>query len=686
MKTWLACYFSLLACASAEVKLPSLFSDHAVLMHSAAVPIWGKANPGENVTVAFNGLSAQATADSAGKWKVTLDLRSSGPGPYDLQVNQTTVHDVVVGQTWMMIGQSNAERRLKEAADAPTEIAQAANPLIREFRIERKAFDTPQEDVRGAWQLADPQTTPEFSAVGYYFAKNLQGQINQPIGIINGSWGGTFIEAWMSDAAIDGDPALRAGETARRKEMAEFVPARDRFVKEFGEWLKANAREDKARLETQAFAAPDVSHTEPWVSVTLPGKVAGPGLPKNGAIWIRKELEIPEALRGMVVKLSLGQMTAFEETYWNGKKIFELPYNKLPGANYTHYFQIPPADLHPGKAVLAIRLFAPLDPPDIIAAPTGLTAGPLPLGGEWQAKAEYRLPELSAEAAASAPRPPRQPPSLKASAIFNGVLNPVIPYGIAGILWYQGESNAGIAYQYRTTFPLFIQDLRAKWGRPELPFYFCQLANYMPKRPAPGESGWAELRESQNLALKLPSTAQAVLIDLGEAGDIHPRDKVDVSDRLARIALARQYGREALPYSGPVYDSAVTEGAKMRVKFKEVAGGLVARSLPSRYPISTLLNQSAPLVRNSPESELEGFAICGADRKWVWAQAKIDDASVLVWSEQVPAPAAVRYAWADNPTCNLYNSAGLPASPFRTDDFPVTTQAYRFGLSPQGRF
>jgi sialate O-acetylesterase len=312
--------------------------------------------------------------------------------------------------------------------------------------------------------------------------------------------------------------------------------------------------------------------------------------------------------------------------------------------------------------------------------------GPVPIGGQWLAKAEYSLPALSASELASVPKPPSQPPAMKAAGIFNGVVHPVIPYGIAGMLWYQGESNMGIAYQYRTSFPLFIRDLREKWHQPELPFYFCQLPGNFAKTTLPGESAWAEMRESQSRALSLPNTAQAVIIDLGEAEDMHPRNKADVGARLARIALKRQYGQSQLVDSGPVYDSMAMEGGKIRVRFTHTDGGLVARPLPPTYDVQTLLNRTAPLVPNIPGSELQGFAICGEDHRWVWAEAKIEGDTVLVWSEKVTAPVAVRYAWADNPTCNLYNAADLPAAPFRTDNFPTTTDTKRFGLSPEGRY
>jgi len=668
--------------------VPAIFSDHMVLQKDAAVPIWGKADPGEQVTVSMSGQTVQAAAGSDGKWKLLLDLEKLGAGPFELTVagkNRVVISDVVVGQTWLLSGQSNAEFMLKESADAPAEIARSADPLLRQFKVEKKTSDAPREETKGAWVLAGPQGSPEFSAVGYYFAKQLRAELKQPVGIVNASWGGTFIEAWMSDAAIDGDPELRAGETARRREMENYQPAKAAYVKAYGDWLKANGREDRPCPDPRKFTDDAVS-TGDWTPIQLPGPIVGANLPANGAIWIRKEIEVPASVEGLVIKLSLGNLTAFEETYWNGEKIFEMPYTKFPGEGYAHYFAIPQRLVRPGKAVIAIRLFAPVAAPEMLTPASRLYVGPVSLQGEWRAKAEYDFPSLPVEAIAHVPKPPRQPPALKASGIFNGVLNPIVAYGIAGVLWYQGESNTGIAGQYRTSFPLLIQDLRAKWNRPELPFYFCQLANHQAKEAVPVEAAWAELRESQSRALALPHTGQAVLIDLGESEDIHPRNKAEVGARLARIALARDYGRSDLAYSGPCYTGLAVEGSRVRLHFTQTAGGLVAKPLPKTYDVKTLLNQTAPLRLNSPESELQGFAICGTDRHWVWAQARIEGDDVFVWSEQVTAPVAVRYGWANNPTVNLYNQAGLPASPFRSDDFPTTTDACRFGLTPQGRF
>ena len=679
--------FSTLNAARADVTLPRIFSEHMVLMKSAATPIWGKADPAEHISISMNGQTTHATAGADGKWKATLDLRDSAPGPFEMTVagkNKIVIPDVLVGQVWLLMGQSNPERPLKESANAAAEIARSENPLLRTFQIEKKAKDTPQDDANGNWTIAGPETAGNFSAIGYYFGKRLTKELKVPVGVINGTWGGTFIEAWASDEVIKKDPDLRTGEEARRKEMNDYGPKKATYTKEFSEWLKTNGREDKGCPDPSIYAGPNVS-TDDWTPITLPGKVAGPKIPTNGAIWIRKEIDVPAAVQGNLIKASLGPMPCFERTYWNGKMIFEMTYHQIPGEGYNHYFAIPQEDVVPGKAIFAIRLFAPVLPPAFPADPSRFYIGPIPLAGKWLAKAEYSLPELTPAVAASAPKPPRQPPALKASGIFNGVVHPIIPYGVAGILWYQGESNTGIAYAYRTVFPLFIKDIRDKWKQPDLPFYFCQIANYLPKINMPRDSAWAELRESQSAALKEPNTAQAVLIDLGESEDAHFRDKLDAGERLARIALAKNYGRRDVIYSGPMYESMEVEGSRIRLKFAHTDGGLVAKPLSKTYKVKTILNQSAPLVRNSPGSELEGFAICGKDCHWVWADAKIDGTTVLAWSDKVPTPVAVRYAWADNPTCNLYNGGNLPASPFRTDSFPVSTQQYHFGFGP-GRY
>lgn len=499
--------------ASAGIGLPAIISDHMVLQKSAKVPIWGKASPGEEVTVTLDRRSVSATTGSDGKWKVELNLDDAGSGPFKLDVAGTNsrivISDVVIGEVWVASGQSNMELMLKDSAGSEREIARSENPLLRQFLVRNVASQESLDDCGGKWVVAGPDTSGKFSAVGYYFVKRLQNTLTVPVGLIHASWGATPAEAWASSDSLDKVPELK------------------------------------------------IAREQLWQRERPQGHVREP--------------------RG-------------------GVPVFSS--------------QILPAQK---------------------------TAGYL----------------------------------------FNGMINPIIPYAIRGVIWYQGEGNVDRAFQYRTTFSLLIKDWRERWARGELSFYFCQLANFGMKDTDPAESTWAELREAQDMALTLPRTGQAVLIDTGEAENIHPRNKRDAGERLALIALAKDYGKKEL-FSGPAYDAMKIEAGRIRLTFRHTDEGLVAKPLPVTYEVNTHKGQTAPLVRNSPGSQLEGFAICGEDRRWQWANAKIDGDSVLVWSNEIAHPVAVRYAWGDNPTCNLYNAGDLPASPFRTDDFPLTTRDNRY--------
>ena len=487
--------------AADSLNLPAIISDHMVLQKTARVPVWGKANPGEEVAVTLNGQTAKADADANGKWTVWLNLQNSPAGPFEMTVSgktdKITISDVLVGEVWLASGQSNMQIPLSQSIGAIGEITRSANPSLRQFQVVRNASAIPLDDCQGRWMVASAQASADFSAVGYYFAKRLQNELNIPVGLIHASHGGTQSEAWTSAPALGSIPELKASQRA---------------------------------------------HSSEWDAVK----------------------DVPDKRQ--------------------------------------HYIS-------------------------------------------WVGN----------------------------SLLFNAMIHPVLPYAIKGVIWYQGEGNTVRSWQYRTAFPLLITDWRAQWKQGDLPFYYCQLAPFEAKQSQPVENAWAELREAQSATLKLPKTGQAVLIDIGEANDIHPRNKKDVGERLAKIALAKDYGKD-IPFSGPVYQSFKVEGGGIRLNFTHTDGGLVARPLPSTYDVQTLTGTTAPLVRNSPNSDLEGFAICGDDRKWVWADAKIEGDTILVCSAKVPAPIAVRYAWAGNPTCNLYNGAGLPASPFRTDDFPATTR------------
>lgn len=671
--------FALLAgTLRADVRMPAIFSDHMVLAKAARVPVWGWAAPGEAVTVSLDGRVARATATADGRWLTTLDLQAAEAGPFVMQVsgvNTVRVSDVVVGEVWLASGQSNMQMTLGSTVDAAQELAASSNLWLREFTVARVATNVPLAACEGRWQVAAPASAGGFTAVGYYFGKMLHQTLQRPVGVINSSWGGTPSEAWTSAEALDRVPELAEGRARQNQRAQDYPGLKAAYVAGMGAWLQAQGRADRAPADTTPFTGTNVVAAD-WLPVALPGQLAGAGLPTNGAVWLRREIEISPAMAGQNLRLALGVIDGFESVYWNGTRLAGTTFETLPGSWSSRDCTVPAAQVRAGRAVLAIRLYAPAAP---LALPNVPTAGALKLDGEWLARAEYALPALTAAERAAVPQPPPNPTPIQClpATLFNGMIQPLLPYAIRGAIWYQGEANASRAWQYRTAFPLMITDWRARWQQGDFPFYFCQLANFTAKSDQPGDSNWAELRDAQTATLALPNSGQAVLIDIGESADIHPRNKRDAGERLARIALARDYGRP-LPYSGPLFRTASNEPGRVRLHFTHTDGGLVAHPLPAVYDVRSANGETAPLLRNTPQSELEGFAICGADRKWVWAEARIENSSVVVSSPAVPEPVAVRYAWANNPTCNLYNGVGLPAVPFRTDDFPAVTRDSRY--------
>lgn len=653
------------------VSLPSIFSDHAVLQKSAKVPVWGQADPGENVKVSLDGATAEATADANGKWKTVLDLHDKGPGPYELVVqgtNQITLTDILVGEVWVCSGQSNMDFGLGGVLNAGEEIANSANPMLRQFAVGKNISATPLQGNSGQWAAASPATSASFSAVGYYFGKYLQKELKTPVGIVFAAWGGTPAQTWMSEEALDQDPTLKKQKEESKAITAAYPKQLKDYILSFYDWVQKYQRQDRLAASAQSFASPKAS-IEGWKPVQLPGLVSAGGLPDAGAIWLRKDIDIPAEYAGNGVQINLGKIHDFDTVYWDGAQIGKTSAKTNIASQYlaNRVYSIPGSMVHAGKTTVAIRVYSP-------AGGAGITDGSISIGptsynGEWMAKAEYDLPPLSAEAKASYPKQPSQPFDAEKTAtyLFNGMINPVIPYAIQGAIWYQGETNVGDAPLYHRAMTLLITDWRKKWGQGDFSFYLCQLANFMGPPTVPGDSAWAELREAQATLQNIPNTGSAVLIDIGEEGNIHPRNKKDAGERLALNALAKTYGR-AIPYSGPVYSSMKVEGNKVRLTFTNIDGGLVAKPLSDTYQPDSASPATKPLVRNSPDSELEGFSIRDANGKWSWAEAKIDKDTVLVWARGVSRPVEVRYAWADNPICNLYNKAGLPAVPFRTDN------------------
>ena len=653
----------LTALHAADLQLPSIFSDHLVLQCDKAVPVWGWANPGEEIVVEFAGQNQSTTAKADGKWTVKLDALEASAESRDLIVRSLSrdrslkVVDVIVGEVWAGGGQSNMEFDIKAITSAAAEIEASANPTLRQFHVlKNPSARTPVDDVQGYWTVARPGTTEDFIAAGYYFAKSIQRELKTPVGLIKVCWGGSKVEPWISPASLASVPELASG-------AKNLDAMSERNKSAFREWLKRTQREDRSSGDASRFLSGPVSKDNGWVAVKDSGLVSDPSLPKFGAFWFRKEVSLSARQTGAAQVLQFGPTAQFDQVYWNGTLIGERSVDNFTGLISVRHYLIPPTLLKESVNQLAVRLFAPAEPPGFSWFPS---VGTTKLLGGWMAKAEYALPPLDAVAKKAVP--PLTGQHVLPGRLFNGMVHPLLPYAIRGVLWYQGESNTGNASLYRTSFPLLIQDWRQHWQQGDLPFYFCQLANYRPKTNQPGESVWAELREAQAKTLSVPNTGMAVLIDTGESEDIHPQSKQVAGERLALIALAKTYGRKVVQ-SGPVYMSMKNEGSAIRLSFDHFGGGLVAKEVPATYDVMRKAGKTAPLVRNSPQSQLEGFAICGADKHWVWAEAKIDGDTVLVSSNQLPAPVAVRYAWSDNPTCNLYNTAGLPTSPFRTDDF-----------------
>lgn len=615
-----------------------------VLQRDAPIRLWGWAGKGEKVTVRFLSQSASTSAGTDGKWRLTLSPVAAG-GPYTLEIkgkNTIVLRDVLVGDVWLCGGQSNMGWQLAWSVDNHVaEIAAAQYPNIRLLKVQETLSYQPLDDIRTekGWQPCTPQTVGSFSAVAYFFGRELYRKYGVPVGLISSNWGGTPAEAWTSAATLKTLPDYRAGVQA----LETTTPAqlRARFTARLREWERQNTSTD-AGLRPPAWYRPEFVPAG-WKTLSLPGLWENSVLPDyDGVIWLRKEVDLPAGAAGADLTLRLGRPDDLDSTWFNGVKV-----GGLDGGPAREY-RVPGNLVKAGRNVITIRLVDFGGDGGIAGKPEEMqlryAGGTIPLAGAWG----YQSGDGGKYTAGWPPRPPEENAS-ELSVLFNAMINPLIPLSLKGVIWYQGEANVRRAAGYHALFAALIGDWRGRWGN-DFPFLFVQLANYLPPAAQPGESQWAELREAQRLTLALPRTAMAVTIDIGNARDVHPRNKQDVGRRLALAARGVAYGEDVV-YSGPLYGSMRVAGNKVRLSFSHTGGGLVAKD---QY------------------GYLKGFAVAGADRKFVWAKATIEGDAVVVHSDQVPNPVAVRYGWADNPDdVNLYNAEGLPASPFRTDSWQV---------------
>jgi sialate O-acetylesterase len=635
----------------AEVTLPKIFGDNMVLQRDKPIVVWGWASAQEKITVQFKGQSVNVKAGKDGKWKVSLAAEAAG-GPYQLTVkgkNTITFSNVLIGDVWICSGQSNMEWIVRNSNRAAEEIAQANYPAIRHFKVPKALATQPEKDVTGGeWKICTPENAGDFTAVGYFFARELTGALNIPVGLINTSWGGTHVETWTSRGAFEASDEFKTMITAMPKLNLDSLAK----VKEAAHVQRIVALQGSVTEAPSAIAAwkePTFNDSQ-WRHMYLPRPWEEQELGEvDGVVWFRKSVTLPAAAAGKEAVLALEKIDDSDEAYINGVKVGSTPQKPSDKRSY----KVPAGILKEGVNVIAVRI-----------EDTGLRGGmygdaalvnltvsgvAYPLAGEWQ----YRVASIIKGNTGVGPN---SYPTL----LFNAMVNPLIPFAIKGAIWYQGESNASRAYQYRKAFPLMISDWRKQWGQGDFPFYFVQLASFNASYGTSARgSSWAELREAQTLTLSLPNTGMAVTTDIGEAGDIHPRNKQDVGKRLAAIALSKTYGKNNV-YGGPAYQSMEVKDNKVVITFANTGGGLVVKD---RY------------------GYLKGFEVAGADKQFRYAKATLEGNTVTVYHDAVTAPVAVRFGWADEASdTNLYNAEGFPAPPFRTDTWKGITEEARFEI------
>ncbi|MEO3404644.1 sialate O-acetylesterase [Mucilaginibacter sp. CAU 1740] len=629
--------------AFAKVVLPGLFSDNMMLQQKTMAGVWGTADAGKTVSVtsSWNNKTYTVQADASGNWKVKIKTPSYG-GPYSLTITDgsepVVLNNVIIGDVWICSGQSNMEMPVAgwgQVNNYKEEIANANYQQIRLLQVSQAISLIPKTDIKIAnngWMICSPQTIGEFSSVAYFFAREVSKQTGVPIGLVSTNWGGTMIEAWSDENTLSGNPNFST--QIREQQQRAKTESQLTFAERMDAWNKQANAADWGSNNNIAFN-PD---TAGWKNMVLPLFFEKSALGDfDGVVWFRKKVTIPASWAGQDVKISLGKIDDNEITYFNGEKIGATE-GFLQSRNYT----IPAAKVKAGEAVITVRVFDSggggglygVDKMELVST----TGENIPLTGDWNYHIGFNMKSLPAMPVANNPN--------QLGVLYNAMINPLTPMAIRGAIWYQGEANAGRPGQYRELFDGMIKGWRNIWGEGNFPFYFVQLANWQKREADPIRSSWAELREAQTQALQLPNTGMAVAVDLGDADNIHPKNKQEVGRRLALAALDKTY-HKSQPYSGPMYKSFKINGDNIELSFNNTDGGLKVQG----------------------GDTLQGFAIAGEDMKFHWATAVIKGDKVIVSSPDVANPTAVRYAWANNPVSTLYNGAGLPASPFRTDNW-----------------
>jgi len=617
---------------AADVKLPRLVSDGMILQRDKPITLWGWADDAEQITVTL-GKQSRVTKAQAGHWKITFTPLAAG-GPYTIDFqgkNHLQIKDVLLGDVWIAAGQSNMELPLKRVKyQYPDLIGSTHLPQIREFNVPvTYAFKGPLEDFQqGQWKAAEPESLPSFSAVGFFFARSLNEKLKVPIGLITLPVGGSPAEAWMSEAGLAKYPHY----------IAQLKPFKDdAFVAKTiatdkassSGWYKDLAAKDEGLKNNWAN---EIVATKDWKSFIIPGYLKEQGSDfVQGSVWFRKTFELTAEQANKTATLWMGVIVDGDQIFLNGKEIGQTGYQYPP-----RIYSVPAGLLKAGRNSISIRLTSYTANAGFVKDKRyALDLGDesVPLAGEWKYKIAARTGDM----------PNTTTLHYQPASLFNAKLAPTLGFAMKGVIWYQGESNTTRAKEYETLFPDLISDWRAQFKQGDFPFLFVQLPNFMQAKIEPSESDWAATREAQRKTQAVKNTAMVVAIDVGEWNDIHPLNKQVVGERLALAAQKLAYGNKKLIASGPNATSIKRDHNGLLISFDKAGGDLNIMK----------------------DGILHQIAIAGADKKYQWANAKIQGNKLFVWSDQVPEPVSVRYAWADNPEgANLYNKAGLPASPF----------------------
>ncbi|KQW43633.1 MULTISPECIES: sialate O-acetylesterase [unclassified Roseateles] len=647
-KTSLPLLLALLAAnAQADVRLAEVFGEHMVLQRDRPLNVWGQATPGQTLNVELGGRSGTARVGADGRWRVQLaPLPAGGPHRLVVKGDQTvTLNDVLIGDVWLLGGQSNMEWVLAQTDTGPQEVASPQNAQLRHLRVPHRASVKAEAEIAPArWVVAEPGRVAEFSAVGYHFAKQLQAVQGVPMGLVNTAWGGSMLETWMSREAALRDPDLAPFVQNLPADNAAFgTTLAQRVLPRIAAWQPGLPLQG---VDVAGWSATgDIEGS--WPTLKAPGNWERQGLPDvDGVVWMRKRVELNAAQAAGTAQLHLAKVDDCDEAWVNGQKV-----GGQCGWDQPRRYAVPAGLLRAGANWIAMRVTDNGGGGGIQGEAAELrldtAAGAVSLAGTWRARVE--------KVAAAAGPAINDAPTLG----HNGLIAPLNGLSVRGVLWYQGEENGGRAAAYADGFKRLIQDWRAQFADAKLPFYFVQLASWFPLADnRPDGNGWAELRASQAAALALPHTGMATAIDVGDAVDIHPRNKRTVGQRLAGLAL-HELGLRATPATGPRLTGHQVRGGEMELRFDTTVGGL-----------RTARTGEAP----------RGFYVAGADRRWLPAEARLDGDRIVLRSAAVPSPVAARYAWVNNASeANVVGGDGLPLPPLRTDDWPLESAGRRYG-------